>query len=556
MVQFDEKKQQQTLKKLKEREQEQLAETLSGKYGISYIDLSSTSLDQEALALVPLETAQEALIAPFRKKKNGVDVAVQSPDKQETRAAVAELERQGYTVVLYMASHKSLELAWDHYPDEHEGATKSGVIDIADEEITKIENDIDHVSDLKQHLQEMLDESAGTGSASRILEALFGGSLAVKSSDVHLEPEEKGIRLRLRIDGILQDLVFIDEQTYRLLLSRIKLVSGTKLNVRDEAQDGRFSFGVSDRQIEVRTSVVPGSYGESVVMRLLDPNNIAVGFEDLGINERLFGVIKKEINQPNGLILNTGPTGSGKTTSLYAFLNHVYTPEMKIITVENPVEYHLEGIVQTQVEADKGYTFLEGLRSALRQDPDVIMIGEIRDLETARTAINSALTGHLVLSTLHTNNAAGTIPRLIDLGVNPKIISSALSLSMAQRLARRLCETCKTPDQQNEDEAEIINRIIREIDQNPPENHGKIWRAGGCAECNNTGYKGRAPIAEGIQMDKNIENIIQQNPSEREITEAAQSQGVLTMAQDGILKILDGTTTISELQRVVNLFEE
>jgi type II secretory ATPase GspE/PulE/Tfp pilus assembly ATPase PilB-like protein len=228
---------------------------------------------------------------------------------------------------------------------------------------------------------------------------------------------------------------------------------------------------------------------------------------------------------------------------------------MKVITIENPIEYHLEGIVQTQVDSKRGYTFLEGLRSALRQDPDIIMVGEIRDLETARTAINSALTGHLVLSTLHTNNAAGTIPRLIDLGVNPKIISSALTLSLAQRLVRRLCDDCKEKEQQNDHEKEVIDGVIDTIQKDPPENHGKIWRAEGCKKCNNTGYKGRAPIIEGIQMDKDIEDVIQKNPSEREIIGASESQGILTMSQDGILKILDGTSTLSEVQRVVNLFK-
>ncbi|HET8574546.1 MAG TPA: GspE/PulE family protein, partial [Candidatus Paceibacterota bacterium] len=313
-------------------------------------------------------------------------------------------------------------------------------------------------------------------------------------------------------------------------------------------------FAIEDREIGVRTSVIPGAYGESVVMRLLDPKMISIPLEELGINKRLFEVINREIEKPNGLILNTGPTGSGKTTSLYAFLNKIYTPEMKIITIENPIEYHLEGIVQTQVDTKRGYTFLEGLRSALRQDPDVIMIGEIRDLETARTAINSALTGHLVISTLHTNNAAGTIPRLVDLGVNPKIISSALTLALAQRLVRKLCEACKVEDVQTDPEREVIDRILAGIATDRPKNHGKIWRSKGCQVCNNTGYTGRVPVIEGILMDKKIEDALQHNPSEREIMLAAKDQNLLTMSQDGVLKILEAVTSMNEVQRVVDLF--
>jgi hypothetical protein len=272
---------------------------------------------------------------------------------------------------------------------------------------------------------------------------IIAGALHFKVSDIHIEPEEEKVRFRYRIDGALQDICFVDFETFKFINSRLKLLSGMKLSTTKDAQDGRFEIHDDKIEIEVRVSLIPGNYGESYVMRLLDPRNIMANIESLGMSPELFEIVERSVEKPNGIVLTTGPTGSGKTTTLYAFINKLYTPEIKILTIEDPVEYHLEGIIQTQVEEEKGYTFLSGLRAAMRQDPDVIMIGEIRDEDTAKVAVNAALTGHLVFSTLHTNNAAGTIPRLLDLGVNPGVLASALSLSLAQRLVRKLCENCK-----------------------------------------------------------------------------------------------------------------
>ena len=361
--------------------------------------------------------------------------------------------------------------------------------------------------------------------------------------------------MRFRIDGILTDVLHFDSETFELLLSRIKLVSELKLNVKEKAQDGRFSIKLTDIEIEVRTSLLPGPYGESVVMRILNPNSIAIDLEKLGIHPRLLEIFKKEIRKPNGLILTTGPTGSGKTTTLYAFLKKIYTPDIKVVTIENPIEYHLEGIVQTQAEAPKGYSFAEGLRSALRQDPDVIMVGEIRDDETAGVAINAALTGHLVFSTLHTNNAAGSFPRLLDLGVNPKVISSALIISIAQRLVRTLCQDCKKEIPLEGANKKTIDQIIETI-PDPIYLEGiqrdQIWSAVGCPKCSGLGFKGRIGIFEAILVDAEIEKMIITNPSERDIREAAKSQKLLTLAQDGIIKVLSGVTTLEELDRVVD----
>ena len=331
------------------------------------------------------------------------------------------------------------------------------------------------------------------------------------------------------------------------------------------AQDGRFSIMEEKEEINIRTSLIPGTYGESIVMRILDPKSIQVKFEDLGIESHLLSVIEQEIAKPNGLILVTGPTGSGKTTTLYAFLRKIYSPEIKMITIEDPIEYHLIGITQTQTNDKRGYTFVEGLRSALRQDPDVVMVGEIRDKETAETAVQSALTGHIVFSTLHTNNAAGVVPRLIDLGVNPKILVSALSLSIAQRLVRKLCKFCKKENAPTEEQTKTIKLVLDSIKEEGKDlskynvkidESFKIFSPVGCEKCNKIGYTGRIGIFEAIKTNEAIEKIIPENPSEHEIKKVARAQSILSMRQDGIVKILNGITSLEEVQSVVDLNEE
>ncbi|MFZ2523468.1 MAG: GspE/PulE family protein, partial [Minisyncoccia bacterium] len=389
----------------------------------------------------------------------------------------------------------------------------------------------------------------------RIMEIILAGAISLNASDIHIEPESDFVRIRYRLDGILTDILEFDRDTYKLLLSRIKLVSNLKLNVGG-SQDGRFSIIVKSSEIEIRSSILPGGNGESVVLRVLNPDAISVPLEQLGINPKLLKVLLAELARPNGMILNTGPTGSGKTTALYAFLKRLYSPEIKIITIENPIEYHLPGIVQTQTDEKNNYTFAEGLRSALRQDPDVIMVGEIRDSETAEIAINSALTGHLVFSTLHTNNAAGTFPRLIDLGVNPKVISSAINIAMAQRLVRKLCQYCKQQIELTGDDKKIVDEIVSTItDKSALEgvDTSHYYHSVGCDKCNMLGYKGRIGVFEAILMDENIEKVIQENPSEREINKESKYQNILNMTQDGIVKVLQGITTLEELKRVIDL---
>jgi type II secretory ATPase GspE/PulE/Tfp pilus assembly ATPase PilB-like protein len=392
-----------------------------------------------------------------------------------------------------------------------------------------------------------------------MMEAMIAGALALSASDVHVEPEEKYVRIRFRLDGVLINVSEFDTDTYELLLSRIKLLSGMKLNIKNTSQDGRFSVKILNNDIEIRSSILPGAYNESVVMRLLNPKSIAVPIEELGIENRTLTVLMEQIRRPNGMLLITGPTGSGKTTTLYAFMKKISTPDVKIITIEDPIEYHLPGVVQTQVEEEKDYTFLSGLRSALRQDPDVIMVGEIRDGETANIAINSALTGHLVFSTLHTNTAAGAFPRLIDLGVNPKIISSAINVAMAQRLIRKLCVECRAEVTPSPKEKAFIDKTIVSITDKSyltDLQTEKIWQAVGCEKCHKTGYKGRIAITEVVLMKKEVEEAIINNPSDRDIKAAAASQNLLDMKQDGVIRILKGISSLDELSRVIDIETE
>jgi len=551
MATFDESLQEEKIRELHEREEEELAHMLSSKYGVPYLDLSQSPINTDALRLIKEEDARAWEVAAFQKIGKKLSLAVRSPDRAETKHAQEELEKLGYEVTPIMVSSQSLERAWERYKDlSFSVESKAGVLDISGEEIKTLLETLKTLPEAVSAIKQVL-EMKKAYRVSRILEVVLGGALALGASDIHVEPEEQNVRLRFRLDGVLTDVLFFDRPTYELLLSRIKLLSGLKLNIKNAAQDGRFSVGIEDTDVEIRSSVLPGAYGESVVLRILDPKSINVPMEELGIEPKLWEVLNREIKRPNGMILNTGPTGSGKTTTLYAFLKKIHTPDIKIITIENPIEYHLPGIVQTQTEGKK-YTFASGLRSALRQDPDVIMVGEIRDGEVASTAINAALTGHLVFSTLHTNTAAGTFPRLIDLGINPKIIGSAVNISMAQRLVRRLKSDYRKEVTLAGHDKDIVDRILDSIvDKSQiPQNTTVVYEP---TEDGPISYKGRVGIFEAILVDEEIERLISESPSEREIERAARAQGILSMAQDGIVKALQGITSLSELRRIIDL---
>ncbi|MCD6429136.1 type II/IV secretion system protein [bacterium] len=410
------------------------------------------------------------------------------------------------------------------------------------------EKKIESIPDFQEAIKKYLERDV-----TELLSLILAGAIKLSASDIHFEPRDENVRLRIRLDGMLQDVIILEEEVYHFLLSRIKLLAGLKLNIHDKAQDGSFSVVFSKVEIEIRTSALPADYGESIVMRILNPENLK-SIEELGLRKDLLELFKKEIQKPNGMIIVTGPTGSGKTTTLYAFLKYLQRPEIKIITIEDPIEYRLKGISQTEVRPEKGYDFPNGLRAIVRQDPDVILVGEIRDLETAQIALQAALTGHLVFSTLHTNDAAGTVPRLISLGANPINIAPAINMAIAQRLVRRVCPKCAIPEKISEEDYKKIKEELSglsphiEIPEISPDL--EILKPQGCKYCNFTGYKGRIGIFEAFLVDDEMEELILKKPAISEIRKLAIKKGMLTMYQDGLIKVLQKITTIEEVKRV------
>jgi len=424
-----------------------------------------------------------------------------------------------------------------------------GVVKFPPALLKEAQQNIKHLPDLKKAVEDSLVKTT-----TDLLNAMLVGAIVLNGSDVHIEPQKNDARLRLRIDGILQDVALFEKKLYKSLLSRIKLTSKVKLNITDRPQDGRFTIKTGDVPIEIRTSTLPAEYGESVVMRILNPKSL-ISLEELGLREDLLKVFRKEIERVNGMIIVTGPTGSGKTTTLYAFLKYLRNPEIKIITIEDPIEYHLKGISQTQVDPGRGYTFADGLRSIVRQDPDVILVGEIRDLDTAEIALQAALTGHLVLTTLHTNDAAGTIPRLIDLGANPASIAPAVNMAVAQRLVRKVCKKCAVLEKATKEEVAEFKRTLKDLPENvkvPKIEEGiKVPRARGCKFCNSTGYRGRKGLFEAFLIDDEMEEFIYTKPPTSKLKKAAIKKGMVTMYQSGLIEILKGETTFKEIKRVV-----
>ncbi len=569
MPRFQDDNQMKRLKDLRESEEEALISLLAReRYGIPYIDLSGESIDNDAIRALTEEQAREFEVGPYKLIGKKLSLAVRSPENLNAQKAIQILKNKGYIITLVMASQKSIEKVHERYKDlSFAKASRSGGIEISAITLEELSHTTKTIEDAVNSINSAVNE-LGEYKLSILLEIIIGTAMGLGASDIHIEPMEDKTELRFRLDGVLRIITHFNKATYKQINTRIKLLSGLKLTITSNPQDGRFSayFKPQDKELEInfRTSMVPGAYGESIVLRILNPEAIQVELEQLGISEPLYEIFVKEISKPNGLILLTGPTGSGKTTTLYAFLKKIYSSEKKIITIEDPIEYHLPGITQTQADHKKGYNFLEGLRSALRQDPDVIMVGEIRDPETAKTAVESALTGHIVFSTLHTNNASGVIPRLIDLDVNPKILGSALTLSIAQRLVRKICSQCKYERPITPEEREHIDRIwnnAKEKDKDI-EKFGankdiqNLWSADGCPHCNGTGYKGRIGIFEAIQTTEDIENSIIENPSEREIKKIADKQKTLDMKEDALIKILQGVTDFEEVKDVVDLYEK
>lgn len=534
------------------QEEERFVQEMAPRLGYGYIYLRGYSINPEAVSLLTEKRAREHDVVFFDINQKKVNMAAKTPNSPKVQALIQEFILRKFTVTVFMCSTQSLEHAWKRYNDvTNSVAEKKGVLEIDAGVIAKLTSEINTVSDVLTHLQQ-INTVNNSRRISETLELIFAGALALKASDIHIEPESAAVRVRYRFDGVLHDVLEIDTYIYERILSRLKLLSGMILNSKKVAQDGRFTFDTGERNIEVRSSIIPGSVSESIVMRILDPSVASFSMEKLRLNKRIEAAIRSELQKPNGLIITTGPTGSGKTTALYAFLREAHNDGIKIITIENPVEYKLDGIVQTQVGDD--YTFADGLRAILRQDPDVIMVGEVRDTEVAETAIHAAQTGHLVFTTLHTNSAAAAFPRLIDMGIDGHTFGTAVNIILGQRLVRILCPDCRASYTANESELAIIKKIASTHPDNILITEPlALYKPTGCADCGETGFKGRAAIFEGIIMDEAVEEAVIRDPREHVILKAAEPQNLPTMVEDGIEKVIAGVTSLAELGRVVEL---
>lgn len=562
-ISFDDTLQNHELNELRKQEEEDLVRVLSDKYGLPYVDLRGIAPEPDAMQYIKEEDARATGCAPFKVVGRKLYVAVISPANPKLEELLRPIETRGMEILMFLASHSSLEHVFSRYADLNQGSkVESGQLLLTKEKMLALMASFDDLEGLRRVFDELIASHA-LYKTTRVIELIMAGALKFDASDIHIEPEEERVRLRYRLNGVLEDISYFDFDDLRNITSRLKLLARLKLSKTADAQDGRFSIDLEEAEVEVRVSVVPGNYGESFVMRLLDPRHNVSNLDNIAFPAVLREKVYRALTRPNGVILTTGPTGSGKTTTLYACLRRVYNPEVKIITIEDPIEYHLEGITQTQVEEEKGYTFLSGLRAALRQDPDIIMVGEIRDNDTAKVAVNAALTGHLVLSTLHTNNAAGTIPRLVELGVNPKILASALAVALAQRLVRTLCDECRQEYESNEKETRVITDVLGVMKTSGkeeamlghiPATAYRLFKPVGCPACGGTGYKSRVGIFEAIIMDAELEKILVTNPSEREVREATAKQGIPSLREDGIIKVLEGMTSLEELGKAVDLY--
>ena len=557
--------------KIQRDAEERDAKRLAEKNKLPYADLSTAPISIEALNLIPEESAKKNKIAVIEAMRGKAAIIVCDPNIEGTKQVIKEIELLGYKPSIFIVSLYSLNRVFGFYKFVSQKQGKiSGKIEISgDKNILNEEIKLDSLDKIKEALGKI---SFAAVDVNKVFGIILNGALANKASDIHFEPEERHVKLRLRIDGALHDVVAdFKKEFYVNLLSRIKLLSNLKINIRDEAQDGRFTIRVENKEIEVRVAIAPSEFGEVVVMRILDPETISLSLSSLGLREDDLKIIEVELKRPNGMVLNTGPTGSGKTTTLYAFLKHKKTSEIKIITIEDPIEYHLEGIEQTQVNDEAGYSFANGLRSLMRQDPDVILVGEMRDKETAEIGIQAALTGHLVFSTIHANSAAAAIPRLLDLNVKPTSIGPALNLIIAQRLIRKLCQNCKVQKEISDDLRAKIEKFLSALPQRVNKDNFKeikIFSAkeNGCEKCNNSGYRGRVAVYELLLNDpeyekllrgevdvslashKELEELILQQSGESAIKKFSREQGMVTMQEDGILKIISGITDFEEVE--------
>lgn len=530
------------------KNKEDLAAKKAASLGLSYIDLSSFPVTAEALKTIPESLAREQSVICFFNIPGELRLGCVDYTDQVQELAYQLGESHHANTQIYIISEHSLSKAMALYATLPIVKPISKDINITDEELEKFKAGVIDFRSLEEQFQNV--------SISDILTLIIASALKVLSSDIHVEAEENGIMVRYRIDGVLHDVATLPKEQWKKFVSRIKLLAALKINITDRPQDGRVTLKLSSGSLDIRVSTMPTIYGESVVMRILHSGSKGVTFDELGLRGDAFNKLKKEIERPNGMIITTGPTGSGKTTTMYAILRTLNKAGVKIITLEDPVEIKIDGINQSQVDASRDYTFAKGLRSLLRQDPDICLVGEIRDLETAEIAIQAALTGHLMLSTIHTNSASGTIPRFLSMGVKPFLLAPSLNSVIGQRLVRKICQACSQPATLTPEQTEKVKQHLNALpdaEKNAVDlNAMQFYKGAGCSECSGLGYKGRIGIYEIFTMNKDIEQaILSDQISEYVIQELAVKNGMVTMVQDGLLKALDKITTVEEVFRVI-----
>lgn len=519
-----------------------IAELKSSLMNVPYQKIDAEAIDVKLLELIPEDTARTYGTVPISLAENLFVVGMLHPDNVKAQDAVKFVARQNHlNLGVYLISYGDWEAVIRRYSpyrseiaravqslNVQEGASGQKAVDLAaargneDAPIIKIVADT-------------------------LKEAVYS-----RASDVHIEPEEKFLRIRFRIDGELQQTASLPVELAQPVISRVKVISSLKIDETRIPQDGRFRSRLLDKDIDFRVATFPTPLGEKVAIRVLDPSTGLKNFDSLQLRFKNLEAVKEGLQKPFGMILLTGPTGSGKTTTLYAFLQELNKESVNIVSLEDPVEYFVSGVNQSQVRPEIGYDFASGLREILRQDPDVIMVGEIRDDETAGLAVQAALTGHIVLSTLHTNNSAGVVPRLIDMKVEPFLLPVALNLMISQRLVGVLCPNCKAPEEASAQMQKIIESALAGLPDEITATYKKpykIWHAKGCNVCKGRGIQGRAAIFEVLQMTPELEDVITSNPTIQKITQEAKRQGMITLRQDGILKALDGFVSIEEILR-------
>lgn len=543
--------------------EEQLTKLLSQVLNVPYVNLSDTQIDPKVLKLLPRELAERFMAIPLGVKNNRLVVA--TLDAANIQAIDFLSNRIGQPITVYMASELGIRNALKQYNMgiDNEEFAKEVAGSTSSETHVKTQADVKKEKDIKTIVQD--------SPISRALSAILEYAAKARASDIHIEPLPESIKIRARIDGVLREVMKLPKSTEPALVSRIKILSNLKIDEHRIPQDGQFDVHVAEKDIDLRIAIAPVMWGEQVVIRLLDKTGVSLKLEDMGYTGRALRAIREGIKQPNGMVLTSGPTGSGKSTSMYALIQEIFSDEINIVTLEDPVEYKMKGVNQIQVNPDVGLTFANGLRSILRQDPDVVLVGEIRDGETAQLAVQAALTGHLVFSTLHTNSAAGVLPRLLDMGIEPFLIASTVNTVIGQRLVRRIEEESKESYQSNEGETESIKQTLGKLLPKNKDEMSNIAQdfgykdlpladqkaytlsRGKDSKASPGGYKGRMGLYEVIDINEEVEKLIIKRATSTEIQKLAQSHGTVTMREDGYLKALAGLTTLEEVNRVAAL---